>query len=253
MPNYNTNCIEKPVATAFQNLGRCIGKYPWLFLIVPLLISGILGGGFYFLHQGEVHDIENQFTPRNGLAKEERAFVKQHFPHREEFSRMRLYTEGVYASLIIVVKPNILTVKAFQEIIKLDLRVQSLKTSTNYTYATLCAKEKSKCVSSEVLDIVNYDSSNIENLTLNYPYHETRTYLGAVVGGVKYRPETKRIETANAIRLFYFLKDDIENVTDAWLSLFVDTFSSDKEPELVSPPLSYVQFVCTYDHDVHRR
>ena len=244
MFTYKTKYIEKPVETAFQKLGRCIGKYPWLFFILPLLISGVLGGGFYFLQQREVglHDQEIKNTSRNSLAKEDKAFVKQHFPHREEFSRLRLYNEGVYASLTIAVKSNILTVKAFQEIIKLDERVKSLKTSKNYTYANLCAKEKSKCASNEVLDIVNYDASKIENLTLNYPSHE-RLYLGGVIDGVKYKPGTKEIETANATRLFYFLQENIKNKTDAWLTLFNDTLSSETNATLVSSPSSFVQFV----------
>ncbi|KAG5268670.1 hypothetical protein AALO_G00215110 [Alosa alosa] len=221
-----TNCVEKPVAAAFKILGRCIGKYPWLFLILPLVISGALGGGFYFLHQRQVHDIEDQFTPLNGPAKEERAFVKQHFPTGKDFSRLRLYTEGVYASFILVKKPNILTVKAFQEIITLDERVKSLKTSKNNTFENLCAKKKNKCVSNAVLDIVTYDASNIENMTIYYPFHG-KTFLGTVIGGVKYRPETKEIQSADAIRMFYYLEEDLGNETDAWLSLFIQTFLSE--------------------------
>ncbi|XP_041924747.1 patched domain-containing protein 3-like [Alosa sapidissima] len=222
----NTNCVEKPVAAAFKVLGRCIGKYPWLFFILPLMISCGLGGGFYFLHQREVHNIEDQFTPLNGPAKEERAFVKQHFPPGKDFSQLKLYTEGVYASFILVKKPNILTVKAFQEIMTLDERVKSLKTSTNKTFENLCAKKKNKCVSNDVLDIVTYKASNIDNMTIYYPFHG-KTFFGTVIGGVKYRPETKEIQSADAIRLFYYLEEDLGNETDAWLSLFIDTFSSE--------------------------
>ncbi|XP_062376705.1 patched domain-containing protein 3-like [Sardina pilchardus] len=230
MTHCNTNCVEKPVAAAFQILGRCIGKYPWLFLILPLVISGGLGGGFYFLRQREVHDIEDQFTPLNGPAKEERAFVKQHFPTGKDFSRLRLYTEGLYASFIIVKKPNILTVNAFKEIISLDERVKGLKTSRNNTFENLCAKKKKKCVSNDVLNFVlTDDAGNIDNMTnpINYPFHG-ETFLGTVIGGVKFRPNTKEIQSADAIRLFYYLEEDaLGNETDAWLSLFIDTFSSE--------------------------
>ena len=102
----NTNCIEKPISIGFQKLGLFVGKHPWVFLLLPSMLSGGLGGGFYFLGEREASDIEDQFTPVNGPAKKERENVKTYFPHSDEFSQLRLYTEGTYASLIVFSSSN---------------------------------------------------------------------------------------------------------------------------------------------------
>uniref|UniRef100_A0A8B9GRG0 Uncharacterized protein n=1 Tax=Astyanax mexicanus TaxID=7994 RepID=A0A8B9GRG0_ASTMX len=45
------------------------------------------------------------FTPVNGPAKQERKFVQDFFSNTEDFSQLRLSTEGTYASLIITAYP----------------------------------------------------------------------------------------------------------------------------------------------------
>ncbi|KAL7883557.1 hypothetical protein SRHO_G00012150 [Serrasalmus rhombeus] len=234
MKNCNTNCIEKPLSLGFQKLGNFLGKYPWYFLIFPLVIAGGLGGGFYFLHDREVNDIEDQFTPKNGPAKAERTFVKENFPTSVDFSQLRLYTDGTYASLIITSRVNIITVDAFQEIINLDGKVKNITARGNVlSYESLCARRGGKCATNAILDAVNYNASEIQSTTINYPFNNG-TFLGTEVGGVTLKPDSQIIESAEAIRLFYFLQDNITSETDEWLLAFLNVFLEQLSSETLS-------------------
>ncbi|XP_062377856.1 patched domain-containing protein 3-like [Sardina pilchardus] len=232
MPNCNTNCIEKPISIGFGKLGRIVARYPWVFLISPLIISAGLGAGFYFLEDRESNNIEDQFTPKNGLAKTERAYVKEHFPQGEEFSSLRLYTDGTYASLIAVHSANILTKDVFEEVVKLDQKVKQIQAEgSQKTFTDLCAKDRDlRCVSNPILDIVNDYVTN--GTSIDYPQHKTE-FIGTAIGGVDLYPNNS-VETAQAIRLFYYLKEDKKNETDLWLKTFIKNFSGSTVPEMIS-------------------
>ncbi|XP_062377868.1 patched domain-containing protein 3-like [Sardina pilchardus] len=151
-----TDCIERPISRGFAHLGRFVGRYPWWFLIPPLIISAGLGAGFYFLEDRESNNID-QFTLKNGPAKTEKAYIKEHFPQGEEFSSLRLYTDGTYASLIAVHPTNILTKEIFQEVVKLDQKVKQIQSEgSQKIFTDLCAKDRDlKCVSNPILDIIS--------------------------------------------------------------------------------------------------
>ncbi|XP_066545237.1 patched domain-containing protein 3-like [Amia ocellicauda] len=229
MARCHTNCIEKPICVAFKKLGCFVGKYPWCFFVLPLLLSAGLGGGFYFVQEAESNEIEDQFTPTNGPAKAERQFVKENFPIEEnEFSSQRLYTEGAFVSLIVVSKSShILTEEAFEEILSLDktLRQISVVDGVEINYESICARTNQGCVSNAILDIVDYNASKIEQIQLSYPIYDFQNdpvFLGSAVGGVK--ANSSIIESAQAIRLFYYL---MENYTSSvWIHEFLTVFNN---------------------------
>ncbi|MGH0172166.1 UNVERIFIED_CONTAM: hypothetical protein FKN15_066904 [Acipenser sinensis] len=227
MSGCRTDCLEKPLGAAFKKLGRFVGRYPLVFVVISLLASCGLGSGFYYLKQLEANDIEDQFTPWNGPAKEERVFIKNHFPISDsnEFSSQRLYTEGAYSSLAVVSKTgNILTDEAFKEILELDRIVKGIRVSDgdqNHTYSSLCAKENNNCVSNAILDIIN--SGQTSNLT--YPVYKNNVFLGSTVGGVKTDDTTGIVKSAKAIRLYYYLRENETESNTKWLNEFVKYFS----------------------------
>ncbi|XP_031439714.1 patched domain-containing protein 3-like [Clupea harengus] len=231
----NTNCVEKPISIGFQKLGLFVGKHPWVFLVLPLMLSGGLGGGFYFLADSEANDIEDQFTPVNGQAKTEREYVKTYFPHSDEFSQLRLYTEGTYASLIVQSSSNkdLLSKDLFRNVIDLDHKVRNITSKLRGIYADLCANTKGKCASNAVLDI----ASKADNTSIEYPFHRGE-FLGSTIGGVTLKPNSKAIQSAVAVRLFYFLKDAKtkrdRSENDAWLQAFIKTFSEEIQVDMVS-------------------
>ncbi|XP_069047360.1 patched domain-containing protein 3-like isoform X1 [Lepisosteus oculatus] len=231
MARCHTNCIEKPVCIGFEKLGRFIGRNPWCFFVIPLLISAGLGGGFYFLKDREANDIENQFTPVNGPAKTERRFVQENFPQNySEFSSQRLYTEGTFASVIAVsTGSSILTKEAFQEILDLDAEIKRMSVRADngqFNYAHLCVRTKQKCVSNAILDIIDYNASKIEDIHLTFPIYILKSgfvFLGSTVGGVV--TNGSLAESAKAIRLFYYLEENDVSGT-LWLNEFLKVFSN---------------------------
>ncbi|XP_066530217.1 patched domain-containing protein 3-like [Hoplias malabaricus] len=235
MRSCNTNCIEKPLSLGFHKLGYIVGRHPWCFLVFPLVIAGSMGGGFYFLSDREANDIEDQFTPKNGPAKTERMFVKEHFPTTEDFSQLRMYTDGTYASLIITSPAtNILTVDNFQEIIDLDRKVKNITAGNHLlTYQRLCAKTGKTCATNAILDVINYNASEIQGIAITFPFYHG-VFLGVEVGGVTLKSGSQVIESAEAIRLFYFLQDNIQDKTDEWLHAFLHSFSDQPHSKTLS-------------------
>ncbi|XP_036442146.1 patched domain-containing protein 3-like [Colossoma macropomum] len=223
MSRCKTDCLEKPLSSGFRWFGRFVGSHPWWFLILPLFLSGGLGAGFIFLRDRQANGIEDQFTPVNGLAKRERAFVQDNFQNTGDFSQLRLSTEGTYGSLIITALQNILTDDALTEIINLDKQVKRLNTEN--PFASLCARNDGTCMSNPVLDIINYTASKISDITLEYPEHKG-VFLGSVLGGVQLKEGSSKVNSAKAMRLFYFLKEENLNETVQWLKAFIHFFSN---------------------------
>lgn len=231
MAKCKTDCIERPLSLAFEKLGCVVGRHPCVFLLVALYVAAALGAGFVFLHEREANDIEDQFTPVNGPAKLERAIVVDHFPQSEEFSELRLASEGTYASLIITVLQgeNILTEAAFHDIIKLDRQVKNI--TTGNTFENLCAKTKGTCISNAILDIINYNATEIVSSKITYPMNND-IFLGTTIGGVKVN--NSEITSARAVRLFYFLDEKKTKETRCWLDGFLKLLSNSTEQKTVS-------------------
>ncbi|KAL0151746.1 hypothetical protein M9458_052972 [Cirrhinus mrigala] len=185
-----------------------------------------------FLQESETNDIEDQFTPVNGPAKLERAIVLENFPQSEEFSQLRLASEGTYASLIItgLHGRNILTEAAFNEIIELDRQVKSLETGN--TFENLCAKTKGRCMSNAILDILNYNATEVAFSTITYPMNNG-TFLGTSIGGVELKPDGSKISSAKAVRLFYFLDEKKRNESSDWLNGFLKLLSNYTEQKMI--------------------
>ncbi|XP_052003306.1 patched domain-containing protein 3-like [Xyrauchen texanus] len=226
-----SNCIERPLSLVFEKLGRVIGRYPCVFLLLALYVAAALGAGFIFLNERQAYDIEDQFTPVNGPAKMERKIVEEYFPQSEEFSHLRLSSEGTYASLIIkeLQGGNILTEEAFDEIIELDRDIKSIKTGNTFT--SLCAQINGSCMTNAVLDIIN-NKPNIVSTPITYPIHNG-TFLGTSIGGVELKAGSSEITSAKAIRLFYFLNEEKTKENSEWLNGFLKFFSNYTEMKAV--------------------
>ncbi|KAL1276849.1 hypothetical protein QQF64_036472 [Cirrhinus molitorella] len=232
MAKCKTDCLERPLSLAFEKLGCVVGRYPYVFLLLSSFVAAVLGAGFIFLQERKANDIEDQFTPVNGPAKMERAFVVQNFPPSEEFSPLRLSSEGTYASLIItdLCGKNILTEAAFNDILELDRRVKNI--TTGNTFQNLCAKTKGNCTSNPILDIINYNATAIVSSAITYPKNNG-IFLGAAIGGVALKPDSSEISSAKAVRLFYFLDEEKTEESSEWLKGFLELLSNYTQPETV--------------------
>ncbi|XP_073695040.1 patched domain-containing protein 3 [Garra rufa] len=225
MAKCKTDCIERPLSLAFEKLGCAVGRYPYVFLLFSLAVAAALGPGFFFLKDREANDIEDQFTPVNGPAKMEREIVEKNFPPSEEFSQLRLSSEGTYASLIFTNScgKNIYTVAAFNDIIELDRQVKNI--TKGDTFKNLCAKTKGNCTSNPILDIINYNASAIVSSNITYPTNNG-VFLGTAIGRVELKSSSSEISSAKAVRLFYFLDEQMTANNSEWLDDFLELLSN---------------------------
>lgn len=233
MSSCQTDCVEKPLCKGFEKLGRFVGRNPWWFFTIPLLLSAGLGVGFYFLPALEANDLEEQFTPVGGPAKSDREFIREHFPTNDSefFFAQRLYTEGTYVSFIAVSKGNnILTSDALNVILALDEKVKQLRIADNnnvtWNYSSLCARESGSCFSNANLDFIKLILTSLGSKEFTYP-RMNGVFIGSTVGGVELKPNGNIIAAAKAIKLKYYLQEDNEEMKAKnllWLKNFLSVF-----------------------------
>ncbi|XP_044075370.1 patched domain-containing protein 3 [Siniperca chuatsi] len=232
MARFHTDCIERLLRISFEMMGHFIGSHPWWFLIAPLLLSTSLGSGFYLLKDRMSNNIEQQFTPVDGQAKTERKYIQETFPGNDSmFSRLRLSTDGNYATLIATSDRDILTVESLQDILDLDFKVRSMVVqfdNQSFEYADVCAEVRESCTSNDILDIIGYNANNIDTVNLTFPwyYSDFRSFsLYLSLGSVKLYKESSVVESAKAIQLHYYLRGDNKTKTDLWLESFINSVS----------------------------
>ncbi|XP_068942224.1 patched domain-containing protein 3 [Petaurus breviceps papuanus] len=233
-PQCRTNCIEAPLSLLFRRLGCVVAKYPWVFLMLPVMLSAALGSGFMFLEQRKTDNIEEQFTPVGGPAKGERSLAQEYFPTNDSwrFSESRLTTEGSFASLLVVNTLDLLTPPAWEEIRLLDSSVRNLSMKdsegVSFTYESLCARTLSGCSLSNPLLLIQ----NITDLTFPFLNSTPPVFLGNLVGGVELGSGIspyRRLEKAKSLKLVYYLREDSaldRELSRAWLSTFLQDFPS---------------------------
>lgn len=252
---FTTNCVEKPVRSCLEKVGRFIGRHPWWFIIIPISLSAALGVGFYFLEDRKSNDIVEQFTPHNGHAKIERRFYEIFFRNIDDnhdddddsddiddgddddngndvFSALRLSTDGMYASLIFTCATNVLSEDALAEILNVDDRVKRMTVEYDrqeFSYNDVCAQVNRTCQENMLPKVLDYNASNIHRLNLTFPvYHDK--ILGAVHLGHSFgQVEVDRdgfVQNATAVRLIYYLRQAHSMLENAWLDGFVNLLSN---------------------------
>ncbi|XP_043823448.1 patched domain-containing protein 3 [Dromiciops gliroides] len=237
-PQCHTDCIEAPLSRLFRRLGSLVGRYPWVFLLLPVLLSAGLGSGFMFLAERKTNNIEEQFTPVGGPAKGERSLAQEHFPTNDSqrFSATRLTTEGSFASLLVVnTSGSLLTPSVWKQVRLLDTYVKSLSVKdaegVSITYKNQCAGTPSECsLPNPLLQFQDLPT----NLTFPILLVNSRqpVFLGSVVGGVELGAGTSQmrsLEKAKALRLVYYLREDSaldREKSREWLDAFLQNFSS---------------------------
>lgn len=239
MVTWKTDCIVRPLCNFFEKMGRFIGNHPWWFLIIPLILSAGLGSGFYFLNERVSNNIEEQFTPTNGPAKAERKYIEETFPGNDSlFSSFRLSTDGNYGTFIATNVKNILTVESLQNVLNLDLKIRSMEVKLDdksFKYVDVCAEVNGSCFSNAILDIIQYDASNIDKVSLTYPWYQLKTSnipLYFFLGSVTLKKDSSIIESAKALQLYYYLREDNKTNTDLWLESFINLMSEESSSSI---------------------
>ncbi|KAE8595916.1 hypothetical protein XENTR_v10015913 [Xenopus tropicalis] len=228
MNGCNTDCLEKPLSRGFGSLGRLIARYPWWFIVVPVVLSIGSGVGFCFLEQRQIMMFENEFPSPGSLLKREGDFIRTHFPmnNTEHLSTRQLYNEGSFASIIIVsLSQNLLNKSKYEELQRLDAAVRSLSLGSEIHFQSLCALiNGSTCFSANpLLDLIQ---NGTIRTNITYPMFQNRVFLGKYIGGVTLGPDNTVLR-AQALRFVYYLREDTEQQlvnNTKWLNNFIASF-----------------------------
>lgn len=237
---FTTNCVEKPIRSCLERVGRFVGQHPWWFIMFPLCLSTVLGVGFYFLEDRMSNDIVKEFTPHDGHAKMEKHFYETVFQSSDDqdddgedlFSALRLSTDGIYASAIFTCGTNVLSEDALAEILRVDDEVRRMTVDydgQNFSYGDVCARVNRSCQENVLLKVLDYNANNIHRLNLTFPvYHDKtlgRVHLEPSVGQVEV-DGNGFVQSAKAARLVYYLRKTNSVLEKAWLNDFVDLLSN---------------------------
>uniref|UniRef100_A0A8C6DCG6 Patched domain-containing protein 3 n=1 Tax=Moschus moschiferus TaxID=68415 RepID=A0A8C6DCG6_MOSMO len=244
-PRCRTNCLEAPLSRAFRRLGAKVGAHPWLFLLLPVALTAVLGTGLMYLPRNAEEDLEEQYTPVGSPAKAERRFVQGHFTASDAlmFSISRKSTEVPYASVLLVsntetlLEPDIL-----EEISKVDDAVQALTvTQDNGTlipYSEVCTKSQGSCVPPNPLLFAWKRNKGLNLRTITFPMYSIAGHvvslaniLGGTVLGESMGPSQLLLQ-AKAMRLQYYLEtgEGKENEhSKAWIIHFLTKAGSLEE------------------------
>lgn len=77
-PRRHANCLETPLSRAFRPLKWEVGSRPWVFLLLPTVLTALVGSGLIYLPKDAEEDIGSP-------AKAERRFVHGRFTAKDSF------------------------------------------------------------------------------------------------------------------------------------------------------------------------
>lgn len=77
-PRRRANCLETPLSRAFRPLKWEVGSRPWVFLLLPMVLTALVGSGLIYLPKDAEEDI-------GSLAKADRRFVHGRFTAKDSF------------------------------------------------------------------------------------------------------------------------------------------------------------------------
>uniref|UniRef100_H0WCH9 Patched domain containing 3/pseudo n=1 Tax=Cavia porcellus TaxID=10141 RepID=H0WCH9_CAVPO len=236
-----TDCVEAPLSHAFEHLGATVGDHPWVFLILPLLLTAALGTGFRYV-QSEEEDLEN-YTPVGSPAKHERHFVQQHFSANDthSFLASRMTKETNFVSILLVSHDNsLLNQESFAEVDRLDQAVQTLSVQENETevlYMEVCARYQGLCEPSNPLLYSWQQDRNLDLTQVSFPIHVHAGRIISLVGffggyTLNKMAGTQLLMEAKTLRLLYYLKtqhkEDNER-SKKWVNHFLNQFEDIKK------------------------
>ncbi|EPQ03374.1 Patched domain-containing protein 3 [Myotis brandtii] len=215
----HTNCLEAPLSRAFRWLGWEVGSHPWVFLLVPILLTTTLSTGFIYLPKDEEEDLEEQYTPVRSPAKGERRFVQGHFTTNDSFhfSIFRMSSEVQFASILVVSNSDtMLKQEILSEVSRLDSAVQALNATqedgTPILFSQVCAKNQGICVPSNPLLFTWQVNKKLDLKSITFPLYIQNSQpvsLAGTLGGTilgKQMGTNHLLLQAKAMRLQYYLR-----------------------------------------------
>lgn len=242
----HTNCLEAPLSRAFRWLGWEVALHPWIFLLMPILLTTTLSTGFIYLPKDKEESLEEQYTPIGSPAKAERRFVQEHFTTVNDtlhFSLFRVSSEIYFASILVVShSASLLEQEIFSEVSRLDSAVQALNATeedgTLIPFSQACARNQGICVPSNPVLFAWQVNKKLDLGSITFPIHIQNgqpVSLAGTLGGTVLGNHTganHSLLEVKAMRLQYYLKSQERENSERskmWLVHFLDEFSNIEE------------------------
>ena len=129
-----------------------MGSQPWIFLLVPMLLTAALGIGLPYLPSDTEENLEEQYTPMGAWPRLSGALCRGISPPTDSyrFSNSRKSTRVNFVSILVVSgTASLLQQEILEEISTLDTVVQDLyvakENGTQIGYDRVCAKYQGAC------------------------------------------------------------------------------------------------------------
>ena len=220
------DCFDRHLRQLFAAWGRFVSQHPWPVLLIPIIITLGLSSGFLFMTM-ETNQ-EKIYTPINGQAKIDRKTVEDLFASvssENETTPARLTELGRYVQIIFTKNDDesVLTSDLLDKVSDIHRMVLDhviVSRTVSYGYHDLCITWKGSCLPNNVLTLYEDNRDYFIDNNITYPYSFLPDgnvgFLGAELGGVtlwakdEFEPEFSPVESAQALRLLYYLKSDGE-------------------------------------------
>ncbi|XP_067133289.1 patched domain-containing protein 3-like isoform X2 [Centruroides vittatus] len=225
------NYLNIFLSKKFRQLGLCIGKSPSYFIVIPVFVSMVLATGLHKWH--EETNVKHLVAPRNTRHVTEEASIERLFPINLSSDAYidRMNREPNIAVVLIMAKDegSVLRTDVFQEIIQLDKTIRNIKTTENFTYNDLCARNDKRCFENSIL-LMQDEVEMIEKsiYSIKYPLSQKNKYdvqlTSLFLGGVEKNAEDY-VRSAKVLRLVYYFNDysKVErSKVEEWQNLFLD-------------------------------
>nr|CDJ80251.1 Patched domain containing protein [Haemonchus contortus] len=228
--------LDKPLEKAFRwYTQHLLVDYYYVFVIIPLILTAILGCGFIWIEELTVLDARKLYTPVSALSWQEEQVMNDLWPVKpQEFLPERTFEWRRYLYLVVHGRlnedgtyPNILDATYLDEIERMEADLAANITFTmkpqwrnndtmimndTVTFQDICMNWYGECYRHTNMITLLKRRHDLEErgITVTYPQANTGgtpIYLAFNIGGVETFPNDT-IKSVHAMRIWYFLRFD---------------------------------------------
>ncbi|RXG57189.1 Patched domain-containing protein 3 [Armadillidium vulgare] len=209
---YGLRKINNALVNAFYKFGYQVGLRPRIYIILPFIVSLVLGSGLVFIKYEE--DPLKLFVPYTAPFRREQEVIESHFKmnYSHWYDPLRFTRHEGHSRVIVSAKDDksIFRSILWPEIMDLSYKLLNVsvedENGVKYYYEDICARWDGKCLDNTVLNI-NEIVGEIENGTTSvlYPVMVVPFIVPQLLGGVKIDLNESKVEDALAVLLTYFL------------------------------------------------
>ncbi|XP_078600542.1 patched domain-containing protein 3-like [Branchiostoma floridae x Branchiostoma japonicum] len=203
----------------FTRVGRFVGRFHWLAILMSMLVTGGFCAGFIKFYQETEYN--NLWVPDGSTILDKAAFVAINFPS----------LSGQY-QYILVMDENVLTADSIRAMYEIDKKVKAINVATVPSWENICYELNEVCFSTSLLELWSFNEMIVRNLTdqdvidmvntanLTSPVYLGNYYVDKVLAEMT-RNGNGDITGAKAHTMVYALRLDGE-VGKTWEAEFID-------------------------------